>query len=391
MSIEEYDIKLKITNLTEGREVYKEDEVTVFHCPLKLTMFFTKPGIFQFDIDNSYSWIRSKVINYQVNTFYPLKPYYIDRRIILMKYQETILNSKKLNNLNASSNKEKEKILLVKFNGQNNCFNCIDTSFNIEISNKMVRDNYLRISSIYIDKINESSENKENEKSFFYYKENNKLIQKELNKENFMEYINENIISNSKANIDIINLYIISGNSNIIDTHYISVEDILGFEPEIKNEGINTCKLLYFMQYLHQAQLIYYLFNKINNNETIDIVLLVNYTTISGYQICLYKDGEIFLKVDNLIGIDKNESLEVNMGIISDKIKEFGKDNKIEILIAENIEENDETINAVKIGDELMKKLGMNMEEEGNLKVIYLNKDFNKEVSLNSHIFYLDE
>ena len=79
------------------------------------------------------------------------------------------------------------------------------------------------------------------------------------------------------------------------------------------------------------------------------------------------------------------------MGIISDKIKEFGKDNKIEILIAENIDENDESINAVKIGDELMKKLGMNMEEEGNLKVIYLNKDFNKEVGLNSHIFYLDE
>jgi hypothetical protein len=255
----------------------------------------------------------------------------------------------------------------------------------------MVRDNYLRISSIYIDKINENSENKENEKSFFYYKENNKLIQKELNKENFMEYINENIISNSKANIDIINLYIISGNSDIIDTHYISVEDILGFEPEIKNEGINTCKILYFMQYLHQAQLIYYLFNKINNSETIDIVLLINYINISGYQICLYKDGEIFLKVDNLIGINKNESLEVNMGIISEKIKEFGKDNKIEILIAENIDENDDTINAVKIGDELMKKLGMNMEEEGNLKVIYLNKDFNKEVGLNSHIFYLDE
>ena len=391
MSIEEYDIKLKIINLTEGREVYNEDEVTVFHCPLKLTMFFTKPGIFQIDIDNSYSWIRSKTIKYQVNTFYPIKPYYIDRRIILMKYQETILNSKKLNNLNTPSNKEKEKILLVKFNGQNNCFNCTDTSFNIEISNKMVRDNYLRISSIYIDKINENSENKENEKSFFYYKENNKLIKKELNKENFMEYINGNIISNSKANIDIINLYIISGDSNIIDTHYISVEDILGFEPEIKNEGINSCKILYFMQYLHQAQLIYYLFNKINNSETIDIVLLINYTKISGYQICLYKDGEIFLKPDNLVGINKNESLEVNMGIISDKIKEFGKDNKIEILIAENIDENSEAINAVKIGDELMKKLGMNMEEEGNLKVIYLNKDFNKEVSLNSHIFYLDE
>jgi len=79
----------------------------------------------------------------------------------------------------------------------------------------------------------------------------NKFIQKELNKENFMEYINGNIISNSKANIDIINLYIISGDSNIINTHYVSVEDILGFELEIKNEGINACKTLYFMQYLH--------------------------------------------------------------------------------------------------------------------------------------------
>ena len=35
--------------------------------------------------------------------------------------------------------------------------------------------------------------------------------------------------------------------------------------------------------------------------------------------------------------------------------------------------------------------MGMNLEEEGNFKVIYLNKDFNKEVNLNSHIFYLDE
>ena len=144
MSLEDYDIKLKITNLTEGREVYNEDEVTIFHCPLKLTMFFTKPGIFKFDIDNNYSWIRSKIIKYKINIFYPQKPYYIGRRIVLMKYQEIILNRKKLNN-NSASNDNKEKIFLVKFNGQNNSFNCNDTSLNIEISNKMVRDNYLKI------------------------------------------------------------------------------------------------------------------------------------------------------------------------------------------------------------------------------------------------------
>ena len=383
MSIEDYDIKLRITNLTEGREVYNESEVTVFHCPLKLTMFFTRPGIFQFDIDNSYSWIRSKIIKYKVNRFYPQKPYYIGRRIILMKYQETILNSKKLNNINATNIKSKEKIFLVKFNGQNNSFNCLDTNLNIEISNKMVRDNYLKISSIYIDKTNEK------EKSYFYYKDNDKLIQNELTKDNFMNYINENIITNSKANIDIINLYIISGDSNIIDTHYISIEDILGFEPEIKNEN-NNCKLLFFMQYLHQAQLIYSLFNSINNDEKIDVVLLVNYMKFSGYQIGLYKEGEIFLKMENL-DINKNESLEKNMELLAEKIKEFGEEKKIEILIAENIDEEDKEINSVKIGDEIMKKLGMNMEEKGNLKVTYLNKNFNKEVSLNSHIFYLDE
>ena len=384
MSIENYDIKLKITNLTEGREVYREDEVTIFHCPLKLTMFFTKPGIFQFDIDNSYSWLRSKTIKYKTNIFYPLKPYYIERRIILMKYHETILNSKRLININSKSNTDKEKIFLVKFNGQNNSFNCIDTSLNIEISNKMVRDNYLKISSIYIDK------NKENEISYLYYKKDNKFIKAELNKENFINYINENIIPYSNANIDIINLYIISENSNIIDTHYMSIEEMLGFEPEISHEN-NNCKILFFMQYLHQAQLIYSLFNKINNEEKIDIVLLINYTSFSGYQIGLYKDGEIFLKIDNLLEVNKEESLEKNVGLISDIIKELGKENKIEILIAENIDDENKEINAEKIGDELIKELGMNMEEEGNIKVTYLNKDFNKEVNLNSHIFYLDE
>ena len=384
MIIENYDIKIKITNLTEGREVYNEGEITIFHCPLKLTMFFTKPGIFQFDLDNSYSWLRSKTIKYKVNRFYPQKPYYIERRIILMKYHETIRNSKILNSINTNANNDKEKIFLVKFNGQNNSFNCIDTNLNIEISNKMVRDNYLKISSIFIDKSNED------DTSYFYTKNNNKLIKNELNKENFSKYIHENIIPNSMANINIINLYIITGNSNIIDTHYISIEEMLGFEPEIKSEN-NNCKILFFMQYLHQAQLIYYLFNKIDNDEKIDIVFLINYTSISGYQLCLYKDGEIFIKMENLSELSKDESLEKNIEIISDKINEFGKENKIEILIAENIDDEDKEMTAEKIGDKLMKKLGMNMEEEGNLKVTYLNKDFNKKVTLNSHIFYLDE
>ena len=179
---------------------------------------------------------------------------------------------------------------------------------------------------------------------------------------------------------------------NIIDTHYMSIGELLGFEPDILSDEINNhhCKILYFLQYFHQAQMLTYLFNKINNNEKIEKVILITYNTYSGYQICLYNNGEIFLKIKNL-EIKKEENLEENMSLIAKKIREFNKEEKIEILVGENINEEDKEINAEKIGDELIKKLGMNLEEEGNLKVIYLNKDFNKEVNLNSHIFYLDE
>ena len=392
MAIDDYDIKLRIKNLTEGREVYNEKEVTIFHCPLKLTMFFTKSGIFQFEFDNSYSWLRSKTVRYKINKFYPQKAYYIERKIILTKYEESIYNRKKMNKINYNNPEnitelaKRDKLFLVKFNGENNSFNCSDTSLNIEISNKMGKDNYLKISSIYLNI------EKEKEKSCFYVEENNILVKHELTKDIFMKYINDTIISKSNANFDIINLYIITNNVNIIDNHYISIEEILGFEPEINTDEFNNthCKVLFFLQYFHQAQMLYYLFNKINNEEKIQTVILISYNTYSGYQICLYKNGEIFLKMKSL-ELNKKEPLENNMALIAGKIKEFEQEEKIEILIGENINEEDKEINAEKIGDEIIKKLGMNLEEEGNLKVVYLNKDFNKQVKLNSHIFYLDE
>ena len=385
LALDDYDIKLRIKNLTEGREVYNENEVTIFHCPLKLTMFFTKPGIFQFELDNSYSWLRSKTVRYKINKFYPMKSYYLYRKIILMKYKEIINKRKQMTKINYNTY-QFEKIFLVKFNGENNSYNCSDTTLNIEISNKMGRDNYLKISTIYLNI------SKEKEQSCFYVLENNNFIKYVLNKNNFMKYINENILEKSKVNIDIINLYLITNNENIEDTHYMSIEDILGFEPEINLDELNNkyCKVLFFLQYFHQAQMLYYLFSKINNEEKFQNVILVNYNSFSGYQICVYKNGEIFLKMND-IELNKEETLKSNMALIAKKIKEINTEEKIEILIGENIDENDKEMNAEKVGDELIKKLGMSLEEEGNLKVVYLNKDFNNEVNLNSHIFYLNE
>ena len=216
----------------------------------------------------------------------------------------------------------------------------------------MGKDNYLKISSIYLNI------EKEKEKSCFYVEENNILVKHELTKDIFMKYINDTIISKSNANFDIINLYIITNNVNIIDNHYISIEEILGFEPEINTDEFNNthCKVLFFLQYFHQAQMLYYLFNKINNEEKIQTVILISYNTYSGYQICLYKNGEIFLKMKSL-ELNKKEPLENNMALIAGKIKEFEQEEKIEILIGENINEEDKEINAEKIGDEIIKKL----------------------------------
>ena len=58
-----YDIKFSVTNLTEGKVIYNEKKLKAENTPLKLNLFFTKPGIFKFELDNSYSWVRNKNIS----------------------------------------------------------------------------------------------------------------------------------------------------------------------------------------------------------------------------------------------------------------------------------------------------------------------------------------
>ena len=58
-----YDINLTVTNLTEGKVIYNEKKLKAEKTPFKLNLFFTKPGIFKFELDNTYSWIREKNIS----------------------------------------------------------------------------------------------------------------------------------------------------------------------------------------------------------------------------------------------------------------------------------------------------------------------------------------
>ena len=393
LNIDEYNIKLSITNLTEGKEIIKSNEINAITSPFKLAMFYTKPVICKFEFDNSYSWIRDKNIKYKVNIFYPQQPFYIGRQILLLEYQETIYNSK--NNDNEDNNKEdknngKNMMFLVKFNGQNRAFNCFEVMKNIETSNKKIVDNFIAINSIFIEK------NKDGEKSFFYYynKDNNSGLNKiELTKENFVNYIKNNILKESNSKIDIVNLYIISGDSNIIDNHYITIEEILGFVPDIKTESINNYnnyKLLFFLQYLHQSQLIYALYKYICSKESYDIVILINYTKYGGYQICLYKNGEIFINPKDFKKINKNETLENNIKYLCEEIKKYGNKRRVDILITESIDTEEKEFNTELICELINKNLNINDENENNYKIKKMGHEFSNEVSNNSHIFYLE-
>ena len=387
--IEEYNIKLSIFDLSEEKYIIKNIEVNAYSSPYKICLFFTKPVIIKFVFDNTYSWIRDKSIKYKVNIFYPQKSFYIKRKILLLKYQEKLfLNKNKEDVKNSGKN-----LFLIKFNGQNKAFNSYDVMKNINTCDKLLEEKFISINSIYISK----SKNEKNI-SHFYYKKNNIFEKYELTKDNFENFLKENILkkSNSKE-IDIVNLYIILGiegnneseNNNNYSSQISSIEDILGFVPEISDEN-GEFKILFFYQYLLQAQLIFFLFKSFFNKENKDIVFLINYTKIDGFQICQYKNGEIKLNITNFKGLDKSKNLEKNMEIIYEEIKKYENKRKVDILIPESFDDEEKYFDFDKVNNLIKNKLKTNEEGEDNFCLNKLDDEFIKEVEKDSHIFYLD-
>ena len=398
LDLVDLDINLTITDLTEGREIFSKEKLkSFFETPLKIIMFFSNPRILKFELDNTYSWIRAKTIKYKTNIFYPKNPYSLGSHISLNKYKKIILQTKDKTMKNTKGKKETtkggNKLLICKINDENKVFNCINVKQNLNAINKMVKDKYLYISSIFL-KINNNIEkgknlNNEDKSYFYYYKENEGLIENDLTQEKLEQYLHD-ILIKSEGNFNIINLYIINGNSTT-NIHYSSIKKLLGFEPVIKFEGINQ-KILFFIQYLNQAQLLYYLYKQIYNQEPIDIVLLINYSKHGGYQAILFQNEEITNDLNDFRGLNKNSSFEENYNVIFDGIKKLGEDEggKIDIILTSSIDEED---NEIKKLEEKLKE-NMNNENDKNKKninIIKMDLQFNNELQINSHIFYLDK
>ena len=156
-------------------------------CPLKFIMFFSNPRILKFEFDNSYSWFTSKTIKYKTNVLYPMNPYLIGHQILISKYQNTIIkgidmkkskkNSKKNNNKHKIKDENEnseindiENILITKIDGENKVFNCKNVKDNLDEINKMIKDKYLNIFTIYIKvEIKKKKEGNNDNKKYFYF------------------------------------------------------------------------------------------------------------------------------------------------------------------------------------------------------------------------------
>jgi len=376
--VKNYDINFTVTNLSEGKVIYQEKKLKS-DKGLKLNLFFTKPGIFKFEFDNSYSWVRNKNISYNISTFYPQCPTILENKVSISKYQE-ILNNVKKNGGKQVDNENKLEIIQDQLAYQ---YNLNDIKQNIELLNSMIVSFQVKILSIYLDK--EKEEGEGNETKYFYV-EKESLEKMELTEENFENYINENK-NNNENGTTIVNLFIVSGDENeVLINRDLSLERVLGFEPNIEDE--NTNSILYFVQYYDQAQLLYYLCNKAEDQQN---TLLINYTKFGGYQVCMYVNGEVLSEIEELKNLNKGEFLEKNIEIISGCVKKLGQENKIKILVADSIDPEEKNITAEKMSETMQNSLGIKAEEEGNYKIIKLNKDYNKEVERFNHLLNLIE
>ena len=341
-TLSDFDIKFTITDITSGKEIYAKERIMAnTDTPLKMIMCFTQPRILKFEFDNSYSWVRSKTIKYKTNIFYPKYPYLLNHQILLGKYISNISKTKK--DIERKKNKGKKKVisddtdklLILKFNEKHKVFNCVNIQNNLEAINNLNKNNFLSIFSIFL-KIKD--EKNIGDKSYIYYysKEKKDLIEIELNEENFDNLINKTLDMDS-ASLNIINLYIINGDENHINYSSYSLKKLFSFEPEFKSN------ILYFIQNLNQAQLLYCLYNQIISNESIDVVILMNYTKYSGFQINVFDCDELIDFNEGFKGLNKNSNLEENIKILNEGIKkmELGEERKVLVVICSSVDEKE--------------------------------------------------
>ena len=381
--LEDLDIKITITDLTENKEIYHKEKLSNEETPIKIVMFFTKPRILKFEFDNTYSWLRSKNILFKTNIFYPEYPSMINKQILQDKYIRNIISIKNSKKNKKISEDDADKLLIAKLDGKNLVFNCLTVQKNLEVINQMMKNKFIKIISIYI-KIKDE-QNKADKSYFYCHKENGELLENELTQENFENHLNE-LITKDPSDLTLINLYIINEETtNKADYSKYSLLDLLGFEPKLQSQDI-----LFFIQNLKLSEILYSLYRMISNGEFIDIVILMTYNKFEGYKTILFDNEEIIQSVNEFKGLSKESNLEENIKILGDGIKKmnFGEERKILIILSNSFDIKESEIIPEKISKLLEENLGK--ENLENVNIVKSGNEFIKEMNNYSHVFYLD-
>ena len=118
---------------------------------------------------------------------------------------------------------------------------------------------------------------------------------------------------------------------------------------------------------------------------------MVNYTKFGGYQIILYNSEEIILNLNEFNGLDKNASIDENIQIITKVAKNlFKEDRKMDIILPISIDDKENGVTPEQLEEKLGQALWENENDKNNIRIIKTDLEFNKELEINSHVFYLD-
>ena len=100
----------------------------------------------------------------------------------------------------------------------------------------------------------------------------------------------------------------------------------------------------------------------------------------------MFKNEEIIIDSNDFKGLNKNKSLDENITIINKGINQiYEKDKNLSIVLTQPMDNSENDITPDKIEAKLKKKI-----KKDKIRIIKLDKQFNKELVINSHVFYLE-
>ena len=151
-------------------------------------------------------------------------------------------------------------------------------------------------------------------------------------------------------------------------------------------------EILFFIQNLSQAQIIYYLYKQVYNQEQIGMICLINYSKYGGYQIILFNNEEIIYNLNDFKGINKNASIDENIKVIKDciiKLKEY-EEQKIDFVLTFPLDDKENDIIPDKLEQKLIENIGKNENDKRYIRIIKTDLKFNNDLQIYSHVFYLN-